>query len=115
GLYRDQWHDRDGYVAQMERYYGQMGRQDAEAFWNGCLTIDYMVEPYALTPLAVDNALGVLVHSAHGWNDLKGKHSCPVVYAPLPYPASHRSSGILPAARMRAAGRRYRVVVLHYL
>jgi ubiquinone/menaquinone biosynthesis C-methylase UbiE/glycosyltransferase involved in cell wall biosynthesis len=115
GLYRDQWHDRDGYVAQMERYYGQMGRQDAEAFWNGCLTIDYMVEPYPLTPLAVDNALGVLVHSAHGWNDLKGKHSCPVVYAPLPYPASHRSSGILPAARIRAWGPPYRVVVFGYI
>jgi glycosyltransferase involved in cell wall biosynthesis len=115
GLYRDQWNDRDGYVAQMERYYGQIGRRDAEAFWNGCLTVDYMVESYPLTPLAVDNALGVLMHSANGWDDLKWKNPCPVVYAPLPYPASHRAPEMQPAARIHAGGPPYRIVIFGYI
>lgn len=100
GLYREQWNDQEGFVAQMERYYGQTGRQDAEMFWCGRLTIEYMVERYPFTPLAVDNALGVLVHSEEGLDGLKANTSCPVVYAPLPYPASPR-----PAERHSSAGR----------
>jgi ubiquinone/menaquinone biosynthesis C-methylase UbiE/glycosyltransferase involved in cell wall biosynthesis len=115
GLYRDQWNDRAGYVVQMEQYYGQIGRQDAEAFWNGCLTIDDMVESYPLTPFAVDNALGVLVHSAHGWDALKRKNPCPVVYAPLPYPASHRAPEMQPATRIHAGGPPYRIIIFGYI
>src|SRR5919202_1759769 len=46
GLYRDQWRDHDGYVRQMERHYCHVGRQDAEAFWGGQLTIEHMMERY---------------------------------------------------------------------
>jgi hypothetical protein len=104
-------------VAQMERYYGQIGHRDAEAFWHGCLTIDYMAESYPLTSLAVDNALGVLVHSAQGWDDLKRKHPCPVVYAPLPYPASHRSPEMRPGCSATGNRRtsRARSILLRYL
>jgi SAM-dependent methyltransferase/glycosyltransferase involved in cell wall biosynthesis len=115
GLYRDQWNDRDGYVVQMERYYGQIGRQDAEAFWNGCLTVDYMVESYPLTPLAVDNALGVLIHSATGRDDLKWKNPCPVVYAPLPYPASHCAPEIQSAAGIHVGEPPYRIVIFGHI
>jgi SAM-dependent methyltransferase len=99
----------------MERYYGQIGRQDAEAFWNGCLTVDYMVESYPLTPLAVDNALGVLIHSAHGWDDLKWKNPCPVVYVPLPYPASHCAPEIQPAAGIHVGEPPYRIVIFGHI
>jgi len=114
GLYRDQWNDRAGYVAQMERYYGQTGHQDAEAFWNGCLTVDYMVESYPLTSLAVDNALGVLMHSAHDRDDLQWKNPCPVIYAPLPYPASQRAPEMHPA-RIHAGGLPYRIIIFGYI
>jgi ubiquinone/menaquinone biosynthesis C-methylase UbiE/glycosyltransferase involved in cell wall biosynthesis len=90
GLYREQWNDRDGYLVQMEKYYGPKGRQDAERFWKGVLTIHDMVRAYPLTPLAVENALGVLVHSAHAYDNGTWKNPCPMVHAPLPYPASHR-------------------------
>jgi ubiquinone/menaquinone biosynthesis C-methylase UbiE/glycosyltransferase involved in cell wall biosynthesis len=90
GLYRELWNDRDGYVVHMEEYYGLTGRKDAESFWNGFLTIDDMVKAYPLTPLAVDNALGVLVHSAHARDNARWRNPCPIVYAPLPYPASQR-------------------------
>ena len=116
GLYRDQWNDHDGYVAQMERHYGRAGRQAAEAFWSGRLTVEDMVEQYPLTPLAVDNALGVLVHSEEGLDDLRQRHSCPIVYAPLPYPASPWSARNPSAtARRRAEGPPYRIIIFGYI
>jgi ubiquinone/menaquinone biosynthesis C-methylase UbiE/glycosyltransferase involved in cell wall biosynthesis len=116
GLYREQWNDRDGYVTQMERYYGPMGRQDAEMFWDGSLPIESMVESYPLTPLAVDNALGVLVHSEEGLDDLKSNAVCPVIYAPLPYPASPRlATSHAGAARVSIRGLPYRIITLGYI
>jgi ubiquinone/menaquinone biosynthesis C-methylase UbiE/glycosyltransferase involved in cell wall biosynthesis len=100
GLYRDQWNDRDGYVAQMEECYGPTGRKDAELFWDGVLKIHDLVRAYPLTSLAVDNALGVLLHSSQTYDNTTWKNPCPVVYAPLPYPASHRLSEPQCAARI---------------
>jgi ubiquinone/menaquinone biosynthesis C-methylase UbiE/glycosyltransferase involved in cell wall biosynthesis len=100
GLYCDQWDDHDGYVAQMEEYYGPTGRKDAELFWDGLLKIQDLVSAYPLTSLAVDNALGVLVHSPNACDNTRWKNPCPVVYAPLPYPASHRSSNTQCGARI---------------
>jgi SAM-dependent methyltransferase/glycosyltransferase involved in cell wall biosynthesis len=116
GLYRDQWNDHDGYVLQMERHYGERGRQAAEAFWSGKLTIKYMVEHYPLTLLMVEKALGVLVHSEEGLEDLRQRVPCPIAYAPLPYPASPRFDQRGPtAARARAAGPPYRIIVFGYI
>jgi ubiquinone/menaquinone biosynthesis C-methylase UbiE/glycosyltransferase involved in cell wall biosynthesis len=114
GLYREQWNDRDGYIAQMEECYGPMGRKDAELFWNGILTIDDMVKAYPLTPLAVDNALGVVVHSAHARNNASWKNPCPIVYVPLPYPASHRSPETQRASRVWG-GPPYRIVTFGHI
>jgi ubiquinone/menaquinone biosynthesis C-methylase UbiE/glycosyltransferase involved in cell wall biosynthesis len=100
GLYRDDWNDRVGYIAQMEEYYGPTGRKDAELFWDGLVKIDDLVWAYPLTSLAVDNALGILVHSPRAYDNTGWKNPCPVVYAPLPYPASHRPSETECAARM---------------
>jgi hypothetical protein len=35
GLFWGAWHDRDGYLAHMEKYYDWEGRLAAEEFWNG--------------------------------------------------------------------------------
>jgi ubiquinone/menaquinone biosynthesis C-methylase UbiE/glycosyltransferase involved in cell wall biosynthesis len=91
GLYREQWRDRAGYLALMEHYYGTTGRQDAEDFWAGRLTIDYMSQQYRLTRYAVEHALGVLVHTPRSVEELKHDTPCPLVYAPLPYPAAPRA------------------------
>jgi ubiquinone/menaquinone biosynthesis C-methylase UbiE/glycosyltransferase involved in cell wall biosynthesis len=114
GLYREQWNDHDGYVAQMEKYYGPKGRKDAELFWKGFLTIHDMVRAYPLTDLAVDNALGVLVHSVHAYDNARWKNPCHFVYAPLPYPASPRSSETQYAARLWA-GPPYRIVTFGHI
>ena len=71
GLFREQWHDRVGYLDLMERCYGATGRQDGEDFWAGRLTIEYMAEQYRLTQYAMDHALGVLVHSQRSYDELR--------------------------------------------
>jgi SAM-dependent methyltransferase/glycosyltransferase involved in cell wall biosynthesis len=113
GLYCEQWNDHGGYVAQMARLYGQAGRQDAEAFWRGRLSIDSLVERYPLTPLATEKALGVLVHSKEGLAELRQQLACPVVYAPLPYSASPYASARLSATQSSAPP--YRLIVFGYI
>jgi SAM-dependent methyltransferase len=75
-----------------------------------------MVERYPLTFLAVENALGVLIHSEEGLDRLKRALPCPVAYAPLPYPTSTRShceqSG---AASLRGKGPPYHLVIFGYI
>src|SRR5919108_1239699 len=116
GLYRDEWNDRSGYVARMERLYGRVGRLDAESFWSGRLTIDYMVAHYPLTSLAVDNALGVLVHSVEGLDGLGQNRPCPVVYAPLPYLTSlHTHEMQSSRASQRSGGPPYRIIVFGFI
>ena len=97
GLFREQWHDRMGYLELMERFYGATGRQDGEDFWAGRLTIEYMAEQYRLTQYAMDHALGVLVHSQRSYDELRHDSPCPLSYAPLPYP-------IAPPGSRRAEG-----------
>ena len=91
GLFRDHWHDRDGYLAHMERHYDWEGRLAAEAFWNGKLSTMYMSEHYPLTSLAVQGALGVLVHTQEGLVTQRQENACPVAYMPLPYAPTRRS------------------------
>jgi ubiquinone/menaquinone biosynthesis C-methylase UbiE/glycosyltransferase involved in cell wall biosynthesis len=92
GLFREQWHDRIGYLELMGRFYGATGRRDGEDFWAGRLTIEYMAEQYRLTPHAMDSALGVLVHSQRSFEELGHDSSCPLRYAPLPYPIAPSGS-----------------------
>jgi ubiquinone/menaquinone biosynthesis C-methylase UbiE/glycosyltransferase involved in cell wall biosynthesis len=116
GLFREQWHDRAGYLALMERYYGAVGRQDAEDFWVGRLTIDYMVHQYRLTPFALENALGGLVHSRRGLEELTRESPCPLAYAPLPYPSSPRSHlGDGQVTDRNIGGPPYRLIVFGHI
>lgn len=92
GLFREQWRDRMGYLELMEHFYGAAGRQDAEDFWAGRLTIEYMAEQYRLTRYAMDHALGVVVHSQCSFEELRHDSPCPLSYARLPYPVASPGS-----------------------
>jgi glycosyltransferase involved in cell wall biosynthesis len=92
GLYRWQWNDPSGYLTQMELHYDCVGRQDAESFLSGAHTIEYMAEHYPLTSLALEHALGVLVHTREGFDVLKQANRWPVVYAALPHAASSHAA-----------------------
>ena len=90
GLYRVQWRDLDAYLATMTRLYGQQGRKDGdECFKNDARNIEYMAERYPLTPLAIENALGVIVHNKQSFETLEKNRESPLAYVPLfPFPVN---------------------------
>jgi SAM-dependent methyltransferase/glycosyltransferase involved in cell wall biosynthesis len=116
GLFREQWHDRPGYLELMEHCYGAAGRQDAEDFWAGRLTIEYMAEQYRLTRYAMDYALGVLVHNQRVFDELRHDSPCPLSYARLPYPVtppgSRRNGG---RGKSSAAAPPYHLIVFGHI
>ena len=91
-LYLEGWQDEKGYRAAMERIYGAEGARAADALRNGKLSVDALNERYPLTPLALENALGVLVHSPLAFDALAKRNRWPVVHAPLPCPAGPRGA-----------------------
>ena len=118
GLYREQWCDQDAYLAEMEFYYGEKGRRDAaECFRTNARNIDYMAEHYPLTLLALENALGVIVHTQKAFDNLKQMNSWPVAYAPLPFAAMPRlyGDGRSRDSKRRAEGPPYRLIVFGYI
>ena len=117
GLYRDRWRDLEAYLVQMEFYYGERGRTDAAAWAvNKGVGINEMAERYPLTLLGLENALGVLVHTEEGSDQLKRMNLWPVVYAPLPFAASNRhQSGQLPSANGESSGPPFHLVVFGYI
>lgn len=116
GLYRDVWRDRRGYLDLMERHYGEAGRRDAARFWEGGYSTEYISEHYPLTFAALENALGVVVHTAEAFDIVSRARRWPVVRAPLPYRATRRSaSQQARRARLRQDAPPFRLVVFGYL
>lgn len=116
GLFWGHWHARDEYLAHMERHYDWEGRLAAEAFWNGKLSTMYMSEHYPLTALAVQGALGVLVHTQEGLVGQRQENACPVAYVPLPYAPSQRWPSSRPKFGVgRGGGPPYRIITFGYL
>ncbi|HEU4870990.1 MAG TPA: glycosyltransferase [Pyrinomonadaceae bacterium] len=83
-LYRAQWRDTTGYLAQMKRHYGDEGLRAATEFVSGAVNIDFMSEHYPLTPLALENCLAVLVHSQEAFEHIEAMKQWPVAFAALP-------------------------------
>lgn len=86
GIYLVLAADREGYLGKMEQYYGEEGIKAAEPFWLGDYSnIDAMAEKFPLTQVALENALGVIVHSRNGYENIKAMNRWPVCFATLPY------------------------------
>jgi glycosyltransferase involved in cell wall biosynthesis len=85
-LYRNQWRDNAGYLAQMETNYGEEGLAAAADYVkNGATALHSLAERYPLTPLALENSLGVLVHTREAYEELKQANRWLVTYAPLAF------------------------------
>ncbi len=84
-LYREKWGDRQGYIEKMQLYYGSEGKEAAEAFWDGSISTDFMTEHYPLTPLALENSVGVITHNQEVYDRLSKEDRWLVGYVPLPY------------------------------
>lgn len=113
GLYRVQWRDLHSYLSVMEAYYGDEGRREAdESYRSEARNIAYMAERYPLTQLAVENALGVVVHTSDTYAALVVDQRWPLVYAPLPFAAGDRVADRDPE---RQSGPPYRLIVFGYI
>jgi glycosyltransferase involved in cell wall biosynthesis len=109
-LYRWMRGDRDGYLAILEALYGAGGRADGEAWWCGRLDMGKMVERYPLTPLATDEARGVVVHTAEARDVVREQgYLGPLVCVPLPFPAPKRSTVA------RSIRQPYQLIVFGYI
>ena len=115
-LYRNQWRDVDGYLAQMQNYYGVEGLRAATDYTNGLAAIDTLAERYPLTALALENSLGVVVHTREAYEELRQANRWLVAYAPLPFSQTLQSRVTNWRPRgPRAKGQPYRLIVSGFI
>lgn len=84
-LYRGQWHDQEGYLAQIEKHYGEEGLQIAVEFVSARHgDFDLMAQRFPMTGAVLENALGAVVHTQNAADELAGANRCPLFYTQLP-------------------------------
>jgi len=107
--------DRNTYIWQMARYYGEAGRRIAQSFAAGACSTESLAISYPLTSLALEGALGVVVHTRAAFETVTRMSHRPVLYAPLPYqPSSTQTRGRWDELR-RQHPRPHKIVVFGYL
>lgn len=112
GIYRVRRRDLASYLAVMSRYYGPNGRhQAAQCYQNQARNIDYMAEHFPLTEFALEDALGVIVHTADAFEQLNACKRWPLAYAPLPFPSLKPSR----EAGIPSSSSRCRLVIFGYI
>lgn len=110
GIFRVKRRDLNAYLAVMKKYYGEAGRRDAAiCFQQDARNIDQMADRYPLTEFALENSLGVIVHTREAFAQLSNEGARPVAYAPLPFPTRHS-----PPSKGDAAST-YRLIVFGYI
>ncbi|HSV33493.1 MAG TPA: glycosyltransferase [Pyrinomonadaceae bacterium] len=121
GLYRVQWRDLAGYLEVMNFYYGEEGLRDgADCYRNEAGNIKEMSERYPLTEHALENSLGVVVHTEQAFEELSKRSDPPVAYLPLPFTAPGRrdrarSSPGTPKPMSDSDDAPYRLIMFGYI
>ncbi len=111
-LYRDHFHDATGFLSHMENYYGEEGRQAAEQLLsNG--SMEALAQSYPLTALALENSLGVLVHTRESYEVLTKTNRRLVAYAPLPF--SHRPAARELNSKIDGDGQPHRLILFGFI
>jgi glycosyltransferase involved in cell wall biosynthesis len=106
GVYRDM----------MARYHGQAGQDAAGDYLKGRMTTEQLASQFPLTALALENAMGAVVHLPTEVDEVAGGSRVPVVYAPLPYSAGPNVEQTPPPAnRGGRAEPPFRLMVFGYL
>jgi glycosyltransferase involved in cell wall biosynthesis len=85
GIYRDRLYDQPAYLAIMRRYYGEPGYEAGLAWWRQEIPITFLAEQFPMTAWAVENALAVVVHTAHARDRVALETGTPVWHLPLAY------------------------------
>jgi len=115
-LYRRQWQDTDGYLAHMETHYGAEGlRAATDSLKNGSESIHSLAERYPLTQLALENSLGVLVHTREAYEELKPAKRWVLAYAPLPFAQQLSPDTTQQRKKRRSHGQPYRLIVFGFI
>ena len=113
GIYRRKSRDLDRYVEVMRRYYGREGAEAAlRNFASRGRENDQMAVRFPLTEHALEDARGVLVHTAQAYECLRTVLSVPICYVPLPFSA-RESAKLEGASEWRAPP--FRLVLFGYL
>ena len=104
GLYVNERKDHEEYRRIMAHYYGDAGRHAASQFLTHAQTIEQLAPAFPLTPLALENALGVVIHNPTSRQALTGQPPVPIVYLPLPFaPSAGRPKTTLVSRRRSEA------------
>lgn len=77
--------DKNDYIQQMREIYGEKGDKVARLFLNNHYSMEFILENYPLTPLALKNALGVITHNPQAYVSLCQQNQWLTAYTPLPY------------------------------
>jgi glycosyltransferase involved in cell wall biosynthesis len=106
-LFREHLNDFATYADEMGRFYGDAGRWLAPRVWDHRVPIDYMADRCPHTALAVEGALGVLVHTRAAHDALRLAQKWPLAYQPLAYRAEPRATA--------RGGPPYRLIVFGHI
>jgi glycosyltransferase involved in cell wall biosynthesis len=117
GHYLGQTHNSEVWLQHMSRLYHAEGYRAAQSFLSGGCSTEELAAKYPLTPLATEDALGVVVHTRDAFDRMSAMVPCPVEYAPLPYPATRGSQRKRweDAQSRRPSGPPFRIVLCGYL
>ena len=116
GIYRERLGDQATYLRLMRWHYGSLGYEAGLAYWQQEVSIDFMAEHFPMTAWAIDNALGVVVHTAHALQVVQSLTDVPAVLAPLPYPARTVPASLAGRPRSLSDPReKARIVIFGYL
>ena len=108
--------DRTAYLNAMERWYGEDGRQSAEAFCAGGISAASMSQNFPLTREATRHALGAITHCGGAFAEFHETPDCPTAALDFPYAAAEESRyRAWLAAREGVPCPPYRLVVFGYL
>lgn len=83
--YMQPGNDRNAFIELMQHYHGLPCKQDIDRFFVGQLDWSTLAERYPLTEAAVENALGVVVHTQAAFEFFNQNKEYPVLHLPLPY------------------------------
>jgi len=101
------------YTALMARYYGAAGKAAAEKVCRGELSCDAIAMEFPLFEPAVDNSLGVIVHSQTAFETIANRRKWPVFLLDLPYKQIFADDHeVLPVKRK---GPPFRIILFGYI
>jgi len=103
----------DAYRETMARHHGNAGLEATDAYLAGRMTVEGLGAGFPLTNLALENALGTVVHVPFAFDSL-AQGSQPVAYVPLPCDPDAPSQTMSQNIRRRK-GPPYQLLVFGYL